>query len=81
MWTLHDAKNRFSSVVDAAMAGAPQEVSRRGRPAVVVISAEAYRALLADAVSRRESFADHLLAFPGLDEGPRAEAAARDVTF
>ena len=41
MWTLHDAKNRFCSVVDAAMAGAPQDVSRRGRPAVVVISAEA----------------------------------------
>ena len=40
MWTLQDAKNKFSSVVDAALAGAPQEVSRRGKPAVVVLSAD-----------------------------------------
>lgn len=39
MWTLQDAKNKFSSMVDAALAGAPQEVSRRGKPAVVVLSA------------------------------------------
>ena len=30
MWTLQDAKNRFSAVVEAALAGQPQEVSRRG---------------------------------------------------
>ena len=39
MWSLQDAKNKFSAVVDAALSGKPQEVSRRGRPAVVVISA------------------------------------------
>ena len=39
MWSLQDAKNRFSAVVDAAIAGAPQEVTRRGKPAVVVLSA------------------------------------------
>ena len=37
MWTLQDAKNRFSAVVDAAMAGQPQQVTRRGKPAVVVL--------------------------------------------
>ena len=42
MWTLQDAKNRFSAVVDAALAGQPQEVSRRGKPAVVVLSAAEY---------------------------------------
>ena len=31
-WPLHDAKNRFSAVVDAALAGSPQRVTRRGRP-------------------------------------------------
>jgi antitoxin Phd len=80
MWTLQDAKNRFSEVVDAALHGRPQEVSRRGRPAVVVVAADDYARLLADAGARRGSFADHLLAFPAADI-ERAQAAPRDVTF
>lgn len=79
MWTLQDAKNRFSAVVAAALAGRPQEVSRRGKPAVVVLSAEEYHRLAAGAV-RRESFAEHLLAFPGA-ELPRASVTPRDVEF
>jgi prevent-host-death family protein len=80
MWTLQDAKNRFSAVVDAALAGTPQEVSRRGKPAVVILSAAEYRRLLEGAQSARESFADHLMAFPG-GEIPRAVAAPRDPSF
>jgi len=80
MWTLQDAKNRFSAVVDAALAGTPQEVSRRGKPAVVVLSADEYRRLLSGAVAQRESFADHLLAFPG-GEVDRAQVRPRDVAF
>ncbi len=80
MLTLQDAKNRFSAVVEAALAGRPQEVSRRGKPAVVVISAEEYARLLDAAQGERGSFADHLLAFPEADV-PRAEARPRDVAF
>ncbi|KEJ94151.1 prevent-host-death family protein [Pseudosulfitobacter pseudonitzschiae] len=80
MWTLQDAKNKFSAVVDAALAGTPQEVTRRGKPAVVILSAEEYHRLVESAVQRRESFADHLMAFPGEDI-PRAQAALRDVNF
>ncbi|NJN35813.1 MAG: type II toxin-antitoxin system Phd/YefM family antitoxin [Nitrospiraceae bacterium] len=80
MWTLQDAKNRFSSVVEAALAGRPQEVTRRGKAAVVVLSAEAYHRLVAEAAENRESFADHLLAFPG-GEFARLPARPRDVTF
>lgn len=80
MWTLQDAKNRFSAVVEAALAGQPQEVSRRGKPAVVVMSAEEYHRLVTQASGHRESFAEHLLAFPG---GPvaRLTAQPRDVAF
>lgn len=83
MWSLQDAKNRFSAVVDAALAGTPQEVSRRGKPAVVVLSAEAYRRLVSGAVKTRGSFADHLLAFPGeaSDQIERGRARPRDVSF
>lgn len=80
MWTLQDAKNRFSAVVEAALAGRPQEVTRRGKPAVVVLAAEEYRSLLARAGGSPGSFTDHLLAFPGA-EIPRAEVRARDVQF
>jgi prevent-host-death family protein len=80
MWTLQDAKNRFSAVVEAALAGRPQEVTRRGRPAVVVLAAEEYRRLVAEAAEHRESFAEHLLQFPG-DEVARLQARPRDVAF
>lgn len=81
MWTLQDAKNRFSAVVDAALAGVPQEVTRRGKPAVVVLAAQEYQRLLEGAVEHRESFTEHLLAFPGSEELPRAEVKPREVTF
>jgi prevent-host-death family protein len=80
MLTLHDAKNRFSAVVEAALAGRPQAVSRRGKPAVVVVSAEDYARLVEAARDRRETFAEHLMAFPGEDIG-RAGAKPRDVSF
>ena len=39
-WPLQDAKNRFSSLVNAALAGEPQRVTRYGQPAVVVLAAD-----------------------------------------
>lgn len=80
MWTLQDAKNRFSAVVDAALAGRPQEVTRRGQPAVVVLSVAEYRRLVAGSAGPRESFADHLQQFPG-GEFDRLQARPRDVTL
>ncbi|MGR3321924.1 MAG: type II toxin-antitoxin system Phd/YefM family antitoxin [Pseudooceanicola sp.] len=81
MWTLQDAKNRFSAVVEAALAGTPQKVSRRGKPAVVVLSAAEYERLTREAVRQRESFASHLLSFPGEPDTERAEVRPRDVRF
>lgn len=82
MWTLQDAKNRFSAVVDAALAGQPQEVSRRGKPAVVVLSAADYAQMRSAASERRGSFVQHLLRFPALPPlEERAKVAARDVDF
>ncbi len=80
MWTLQDAKNKFSTVVDAALAGTPQEVTRRGKPAVVVLSASEYHQLLSEAQRSRGSFLDHLLAFPTGDI-ERAQVKPRPVDF
>ena len=57
-WPLQDAKNKFSALVNAALAGEPQLVTRRGRPAVVVLAADEYERL------RRLDRADA----PALDE-------------
>jgi prevent-host-death family protein len=85
MWTLHEAKNKFSAVVEAALAGQPQGISRRGQPAVVVVSAASYEQLLAEARQVRGSFVDHLLAMPSegaVEQGAgRAKVAPRDVSF
>lgn len=80
MLSLQDAKNRFSAVVEAALAGHPQQVSRRGKPAVVVLAADEYDRLVKAAQAQRGSFREHLMAFPAEDL-PRAGAAARDVDF
>ena len=41
-WPLQEAKNKFSELVNAALAGEPQEVTRRGRPVVIVLASEEY---------------------------------------
>ena len=79
MWTLQDARNRFGAVVNAALAGTPQQVTRRGKPAAVVLSVAEYRRLVAQAGAARGSFVDHLLSFPGRIE--RARTAARPAEF
>jgi antitoxin Phd len=46
-WKLEDAKNRFSEVVRRAVEHEPQLVTRNGREAVVIVSAEDYERLVA----------------------------------
>ena len=80
MWSLQDAKARFSAVVDAALAGTPQEVTRRGRPAVVVVSAAQWQRT--EAASRAAGLRAHLAALPDRpgtgDPFPRATVTPRD---
>ncbi len=44
-WKLEDAKNRFSELVRRARSEGPQLVTRHGRKAVVILSAEEYEKL------------------------------------
>ena len=63
-WSLQDAKNRFSAVVNAALEGTPQMVTRRGTPAVVVLAVEDYRQLCRVEKANAPTFIEHLLAIP-----------------
>lgn len=45
-WSLQDAKNRFSEVVNAALTEGPQVVTRRGVETAVVVAHEDYERLV-----------------------------------
>jgi antitoxin Phd len=63
-WSLQDAKNSFSAVVAAALKGAPQTVTKRGKPAVVVLSVAEYERLRRREAVDTPSFIDHLVNMP-----------------
>ncbi len=67
-WRLQDAKNKFSALVNAAMAGDPQRVTKRGKPAVVVLSETEYERLCRAEKSNAPTFADLLLKIPQDDQ-------------
>ena len=78
-WSIQDAKNSFSSLVDAARRE-PQTVTKHGKPAVVVVAADEYARLRRQEGSNAGSFKQHLLAFPkGEADFPRLGGRLRDV--
>ena len=79
IWSVQDAKNRFSEVVEAA-GRAPQTVTKHGKPAVVVVGVAEYDRLRRLERARAPSFADLLLAMPQDDgEFPRDKVRMRDL--
>jgi prevent-host-death family protein len=79
-WQLQDAKNRFSAVVDGALSGEPQRVTRRGRPAVVVLAVDEYERLRRLDHAAAPTLARVLLAIPQDDrEFERLQLAARPL--
>ena len=78
-WSVQDAKNRFSEVVEAARR-VPQTVTKHGKPAVVVVDVTEYQRLVRVDRAQAPSFAELLLAMPQ-DGGqfPRLKVRARDV--
>ena len=78
-WSVQDAKNRFSEVVQAARR-TPQTVTKHGKPAVVVMDAVEYERLRSLERAQAPSFADVLLAMPQDDgEFPRRKLRMRDL--
>ena len=45
-WQLQDAKNKLSEVIERAINNGPQEITRRGKKAAVVLSFQEYVRLL-----------------------------------
>ena len=73
-WKLQDAKNQFNAVVDAAIGGEPQHVTRRGKPAVVIVDSGSYRHMCQMAAGIVPNF-DEIASSAPLDEADPAVPA------
>jgi prevent-host-death family protein len=62
-WSVQEAKNRFSEVVEAAQRR-PQLVTKHGKPAVVVVAADEYERLQKLQHLTAPNFAELLRAMP-----------------
>lgn len=75
-WTVAEAKARFSHLIDEARTSGPQTVTRNGRKAVVIVSAEEWERKTHRRGNLAEFFADSPLRDSGLSvvrmsDGPR----------
>ncbi|HJD61358.1 MAG TPA: type II toxin-antitoxin system Phd/YefM family antitoxin [Rickettsia endosymbiont of Columbicola hoogstraali] len=75
-WQLHEAKNKLSNIIDTAMQGTPQYITKRGEEAVVVISMKGYKQL----TKQKLDFKEYLLSIPKTDDLviERVQGKARD---
>lgn len=79
-WSLQDAKSKFSEVVNAALAGEPQRVTRRGQSAVVVLAEEEYERLCRVERAAQPSLGELLVQIPQDDgEFERLSISARPL--
>lgn len=83
MWSMQDAEARLSALVDAALADQPQRIVCRGKPTVVVVSAEEWERT--ERRARTAGLRAHLLALrraDRVDEAdpfPRTDVQPRDI--
>lgn len=73
-WQLQEAKSRFSELVETVLLNGAQTVTKHGKPAVVVISAEEYR----KQSKPRRSLAEALRSCP-VELGPLMEKRKKRV--
>ena len=77
-WSVQDARNRFSEVVEAARRE-PQTVTKRGKPVVVILAAAQYERLRKLQQLAAPSFADMLLSIPRGGVFERRKAKPRTI--
>jgi antitoxin Phd len=79
-WKLQDAKNHFSELVDLAINDGPQEVTRRGEHAVIILSFAKYQELIKPRKNLVSFFQDSPL--HGLDlDFERPKDNPREIEF
>jgi prevent-host-death family protein len=71
-WTVAKAKAKFSELIDCARETGPQTVTRNGRPAAVIVSAEEWERK----TRRSGSLTDFLASSPLRDSGLKVQRRA-----
>ena len=66
VWTVAEAKAKFSEVLDRAIAQGPQTITRKGRTAAIVVGAEEWESKTARVGNLAEFFAGSPLRGSGL---------------
>ena len=79
-WQLQEAKNKFSNLVERAQKEGPQVVTKHGKEAVVVLSADDFRKLTRPKTNLRQFLQKSPLAGIELDIS-RDKSAPRDVSL
>ena len=74
-WQLQHAKNKLSELVELVIAGAPQMITRRGKPAVVVLTVEEYNK---SKNKPEKNFVNFLLSMPKVNDGMEAPPRVRE---
>jgi prevent-host-death family protein len=77
-WTVAEAKAKFSEVIEKARTDGPQTITRNGRTAVVVVSAEEWERKTRRLGSLAEFFANSPLRGSGL-RIPRRKGGLRKI--
>jgi len=80
VWSIAQAKARFSEVVDRARQQGPQAITKNGHPAVVVVSIEEWTRK----TRRKGTLADFFAASPLRGSGleiERARGGTREIDF
>ena len=80
VWQLQEAKNHFSEVVDLAMKQGAQTVTKHGKPAVVIVSAEEYESIRKPKKSLIEALRDCPADLSEIVP-PRSKGPARTIRF
>ena len=78
IWTVAEAKAKFSELVEQVHAGGPQTITKHGQPTVVVVAAEEWERKTRRVGSLADFFAESPLRGSGL-KAPRSEDGPRQV--
>jgi prevent-host-death family protein len=79
-WQLQEAKNKFSNLVERAQKEGPQVVTKHGKEAVVILSADDYRKLARPKINLHQFLRKSPLAGLDLDLS-RDKKAPRNISL
>jgi prevent-host-death family protein len=73
-YPLHEARSKFSTLIDRALGGEPQRVTRHGKEAVIIVAEAAWSARPKSALTLADLFANTI----GMEKGRKTQSPTRE---